>query len=47
MIAEDLIFEERSSGAANDLEKASMIAREMVGSYGMSDRIGPINYKFG
>jgi cell division protease FtsH len=41
--AEQLIFNEMTSGAANDIDKATMIAREMVVEYGMSD-IGPINF---
>src|SRR4051794_9552786 len=39
--AEELIFEEPTTGAANDIEKASEIARAMVTQYGMSDRLGP------
>lgn len=42
--AEELIFKDISTGAANDLEVASGIAREMVTEYGMSE-IGPINIK--
>lgn len=40
--AEQLIFNEMTSGASNDIEKATMIAREMVIEYGMSE-LGPIN----
>ena len=40
--AEDLVFEHFSTGAANDLEKATKIARDMVCSYGMSDKLGPV-----
>ena len=39
--AEELIFEEITTGAANDIEKASEIARAMVTQYGMSDELGP------
>src|SRR4051812_6635465 len=39
--AEELIFEEPTTGAANDIEKASEIARSMVTQYGMSDVLGP------
>jgi cell division protease FtsH len=39
--AEELIFEEPTTGAANDIEKASEIARAMVTQYGMSDVLGP------
>jgi cell division protease FtsH len=40
--AEDLVFEHFSTGASNDLEKATKIARDMVCSYGMSDKLGPV-----
>jgi cell division protease FtsH len=40
--AEELVFEHFSSGAANDLEKATKIARDMVCSYGMSEKLGPV-----
>ena len=40
--AEDIEFNEFTSGAANDIEKATIIARRMVIQYGMSD-LGPIN----
>jgi cell division protease FtsH len=39
--AEELIFEEPTTGAANDIERASEIARSMVTQYGMSDILGP------
>jgi cell division protease FtsH len=39
--AEELIFEEPTTGAANDIEKASEIARAMVTQYGMSEILGP------
>jgi cell division protease FtsH len=38
--AEELIFHEPTSGAANDIEKATSIARAMVTEYGMSERLG-------
>jgi cell division protease FtsH len=41
--AEELVFEHYSTGAANDLEKATKIARDMVCSYGMSDKLGPMS----
>ncbi|HET7488616.1 MAG TPA: ATP-dependent zinc metalloprotease FtsH [Acidimicrobiales bacterium] len=40
--AEELIFSEITTGAANDIEKASEIARAMVTQYGMSDLLGPL-----
>ncbi|MDP8992816.1 MAG: ATP-dependent zinc metalloprotease FtsH [Actinomycetota bacterium] len=40
--AEELIFEEITTGAANDIEKASEISRAMVTQYGMSDALGPL-----
>jgi cell division protease FtsH len=39
--AEELIFEDPTTGAANDIERATHIARAMVTEYGMSDEIGP------
>ncbi|WP_367026205.1 ATP-dependent zinc metalloprotease FtsH [Methylococcus sp. ANG] len=42
--AEELVFGESSSGAQNDLEKASEIARTMVCSLGMSKVLGPLTY---
>ncbi|TDE22795.1 ATP-dependent zinc metalloprotease FtsH [Actinomadura sp. 6K520] len=38
--AEELVFHEPTTGAANDIEKASAIARKMVTEYGMSERLG-------
>jgi cell division protease FtsH len=40
--AEELVFEHFSTGASNDLEKATKIARDMVCSYGMSEKLGPV-----
>ena len=40
--AEELIFNSQSSGASNDFEQATQIARSMVTKYGMSDKIGPV-----
>jgi len=42
--AEEIIFGEVSSGAGNDLEKATELARKMVGEWGMSDRLGPVSF---
>ena len=41
-VAEQLILNDISTGASNDIERASKIARSMVTKYGMSDRIGAI-----
>ena len=41
--AEELIFNEITTGAQNDIEQATKIARAMVTEYGMSDKLGPIN----
>jgi cell division protease FtsH len=41
--AEQIVFDEVSTGAGNDLERATDIARRMVAELGMSPRIGPVN----
>jgi cell division protease FtsH len=42
--AEELIFSDPSTGAADDIEKATNLARKMVMEYGMSDKLGPMKY---
>jgi cell division protease FtsH len=42
--AEDLIFNEMTTGAQNDIEEATKLARKMVTSYGMSDKLGPRSF---
>ncbi|MBV9369426.1 MAG: ATP-dependent zinc metalloprotease FtsH, partial [Frankiales bacterium] len=42
--AEELVFHEPTTGASNDIEKASQIARAMVTQYGMSDELGAVRY---
>jgi cell division protease FtsH len=42
--AEELVFHEPTTGASNDIEQASKIARAMVMQYGMSDELGAIRY---
>ena len=42
--AEELIFGDITTGAANDLEKVTKMARNMVTRYGMSDKLGPMVY---
>ncbi len=43
-VAEEMIYGDVSSGAANDLERASEIARSMVTRLGMSEKLGPVTY---
>jgi cell division protease FtsH len=43
-IAERLFFDDFSSGAANDIQQATEIARRMVCEFGMSEKVGPIRY---
>lgn len=43
-VAEDLSFGEVSTGAHNDFQRATAIARSMVTEYGMSDKIGPVQF---
>jgi cell division protease FtsH len=42
--AEDIIFGDISSGASNDIEKATDMARRMVTQYGMSSKLGPVQF---
>ncbi|MCK4552428.1 MAG: ATP-dependent zinc metalloprotease FtsH [Tenericutes bacterium] len=44
-VAEEVMFNEISTGAHNDLERATAIARAMVTQYGMSENLGPITYE--
>jgi len=44
-VAEELVFNEISTGAQNDLQRATDIARSMVTEYGMSDRLGLVAYE--
>ena len=46
-VAEALILNDISTGASNDIERASKIARDMVTKYGMSDRLGSIMFGSG
>ena len=43
-VAELMIFEERSTGAANDIERATAMARRMVTEFGMSRSLGPLAF---
>ncbi|MFQ6111561.1 MAG: ATP-dependent zinc metalloprotease FtsH, partial [Nitrospinota bacterium] len=42
--AEEMVFGEVSTGAQNDLQRATEIARSMVKDYGMSEKLGPLSY---
>lgn len=42
--AEELVFDEITTGASNDIERATQIARDMVCRYGMSEALGPVNF---
>ena len=43
-IAEELIFDDITTGASSDIKKATAVARDMVMKYGMSEKLGTINY---
>ncbi len=43
-VAEKLTLDDISTGASNDIQRATDIAREMVTKYGFSERLGPVNY---
>lgn len=43
--AEELIFKQQSSGASNDFQQATQLARSMVTEYGMSEKLGPVQYE--
>ncbi len=43
--AEELVFDHLSTGASNDLQQATRLARQMVCRYGMSDKLGPVSYE--
>lgn len=44
-VAEEIIFNEISTGAHNDLDRATAIARAMITQFGMSDHLGPVTYE--
>lgn len=46
-VAEALILGDISTGASNDIERATDLARDMVTRYGMSDLVGPVSYSSG
>lgn len=41
-VAEEMVFHDITTGAHNDLERATKVARQMVTEYGMSDKLGPL-----
>jgi cell division protease FtsH len=43
-VAEDIVFNRISTGAANDIKQATAIAQKMVRSWGMSEELGPLSY---
>lgn len=43
-MAEQLFLDDISTGASNDIDRASAIAREMVSRYGMSEKLGAVSY---
>jgi cell division protease FtsH len=43
--AEEIVYGQMTSGASNDIERATGLARSMVCKWGMSERLGPINYQ--
>jgi cell division protease FtsH len=43
-IAEELVFNEMTTGAGNDIERATELARKMVCEWGMSEKLGPLTY---
>ena len=43
-VAEDMVFEEQSTGPSNDIERATGLARRMVTEFGMSEKLGPLAF---
>ena len=43
-IAEEIVFGQITSGASNDIERATELARNYICKYGMSDNLGPVKY---
>ncbi|HHU65633.1 MULTISPECIES: ATP-dependent zinc metalloprotease FtsH [Streptococcus] len=44
-VAEEIIFNAQTTGASNDFEQATQLARAMVTEYGMSEKLGPVQYE--
>jgi cell division protease FtsH len=43
-IAEEIVFNQKTTGAGNDIERATELAKQMVCEWGMSDRMGPLTF---
>ena len=46
-VAEEIVFKQKTTGAGNDIERATELARSMVTEWGMSDEFGPLNFSSG
>ena len=46
-VAEEIVFGQKTTGAGNDIERATDLARSMVTEWGMSDAFGPLNFSSG
>ena len=46
-VAEEIVFGQKTTGAGNDIERATELARSMVTEWGMSDEFGPLNFSRG
>jgi len=46
-VAEEIVFSKKTTGAGNDIERATELARSMVTEWGMSDEFGPLNFSAG
>jgi cell division protease FtsH len=46
-IAEEIVLQEKTTGAGNDLDRVTDLARRMVTEWGMSDRVGPLTFHHG
>jgi cell division protease FtsH len=46
-VAEEIVFNHKTTGAGNDIERATELARSMVTEWGMSDELGPLNFSSG
>ncbi|MBA2540791.1 MAG: cell division protein FtsH, partial [Deltaproteobacteria bacterium] len=46
-VAEEIVFKQKTTGAGNDIERATELARSMVTEWGMSEEFGPLNFSSG